>query len=110
MAHQRVFPGLGFKSHMPFFDGQMLVFCRSDEPVRREFECGGEIWERMWTNRALAEHFRGLARTRWLEYRAWKLYFTSWGMSLSLWEGRALRPGEGPPRPLPRPTLPQAGG
>ena len=25
---------------------------------------------------------------------------------LSLWESRALRPGEGPPRPLPRPTLP----
>ena len=79
MAQERVFPGVGFRSHMPFFDGQMLVFCRSDEPVRREFECGGEIWERMRTNRALAEHFRGLARTRWLEYRAWKLYFTSWG-------------------------------
>ena len=34
----------------------------------------------------------------------------NYGMSLSLWEGRALRPGEGPPRPLPRPTLPQTGG
>ncbi len=34
----------------------------------------------------------------------------NYGMSLSLWEGRALRPGEGPPRPLVRPTLPQAGG
>jgi hypothetical protein len=30
--------------------------------------------------------------------------------SLSLWESRALGLGEGPPRPLPRPTLPQAGG
>ena len=28
---------------------------------------------------------------------------------LSLRESWALRPGEGPPRPLPRPTLPQAG-
>ena len=29
--------------------------------------------------------------------------------SLSLGESRALRPGEGPPRPLPRPTLPLRG-
>ena len=34
----------------------------------------------------------------------------NYGMSLSLWESRALRPGEGPSRPLGRPTLPQAGG
>ncbi len=29
--------------------------------------------------------------------------------SFSLRESRALRPGEGPPRPLPRPTLPLRG-
>ncbi len=29
--------------------------------------------------------------------------------SLSRWESRALRPGEGPPRPLARPTLPLRG-
>jgi hypothetical protein len=78
MPHERVFPGVGFKSHMPFFDGETLVFCRSDEPVRREFECGGTIWERMRTNRALAEHFRDLPRSRSIEYRAWKLYYTAW--------------------------------
>jgi hypothetical protein len=63
---------------MPFFDGETLLFCRSDEPVRREFECGSTIWGRMRTNRALAEHFRELPRTRTIEYRAWKLYFTPW--------------------------------
>ena len=30
-------------------------------------------------------------------------------ISLSLWKSRALRHGEGPPRPLQRPTLPQGG-
>ena len=31
-------------------------------------------------------------------------------ISLSHWESRALRPGEGPPRPLLRAALPQVGG
>ena len=32
-----------------------------------------------------------------------------YGMLLSLWKSRALRPGEGPTRPLPRPTSPLRG-
>jgi hypothetical protein len=78
MASEKVFPGAEFKTHMPFFDGRTLLFCRSDESVKREFLCGGSVWKRIHNDPLLRQNLRDVRQSRTITYRAWKLNYCSW--------------------------------
>jgi hypothetical protein len=78
MTHEEVFPHASFKSHMPFFDGQTLLFCRADQAVEHRVANGGAIWRMMEDNPRLKEHFADLPRYSTIRYRAWKLAYADW--------------------------------
>jgi len=78
VADDRVFAGGAMKTHMPFFDGSRLVFCRAGEPVEIEVRRGGDIWRRMAENPELAARIGNPSRTSRLRYRAWKLAWCPW--------------------------------
>jgi len=78
MAHEPVFPHATFKSHMPFFDGRTLVFCRSAEVRQRRFKKGGAIWQALEEHPELRERFAALSRYSLFEYRPWKLAWCDW--------------------------------
>lgn len=66
------------KTHMPFFDERLLVFCVAGEPVEEEFTSGGSIWRTLESSPALRSHFAEVPRTRTIPYRAWKLHYALW--------------------------------
>jgi hypothetical protein len=76
MPHEAVFPHASFKSHMPFFDGQTLLFCQADEPIHRELRCGGPAVERLEGLPDDAEH--PLPRSCITQYRPWRLAYCTW--------------------------------
>jgi len=73
-----VFSRGSFRSHMPFFDGETLLFCRSDDAVQQEFRHGGSLWRRLPRDRRLREQFKNVPQTVSLTYRSWKLHYCSW--------------------------------
>ncbi len=78
MAPHRVFPQAVFKTHMPFFDGQHLVFCASDAPRRHPIACRGEIWAALARRAELRRDFFDLPQQCDVEYRPWKLAYSFW--------------------------------
>ena len=78
MPHEEVFQNAQFKSHMPFFDGTDMMFCRSDAATDVEFQSGGTIWARMARDPQMAERFKDLSRSRTISYQPWKLFHCSW--------------------------------
>jgi hypothetical protein len=65
-------------TNMPFFDGQTLVFCQSTGTINTEIRCTGTIWKSVRRNKALAEKFKDLPRSREIIYRPWKLAYCDW--------------------------------
>jgi hypothetical protein len=77
-----VFPEGGPSSHMPFFDGNTLVFSQSGSLREQAFQRGGSIWQTVSRNPALAERFEGLPKTQQITFRAWKLAYCDWNDKL----------------------------
>ena len=71
---QRLFAQDKYRTHMPFFDGTQLLFCRAAEPVAMNFRCGGSIWKTMTANPRLQERFASLPRSSLVRCRAWKIH------------------------------------
>ena len=78
MSGERVFRTATWKTHMPFFDGQHLVFCVADGVRRYRTLCRGEIWTALDRRPGLRRSFLDLPRAQDLGYRPWKLAFTPW--------------------------------
>jgi hypothetical protein len=66
------------KTHMPFFDERLLVFCAAGEPVEQAFTSGGSIWETRKASSALEQALGNVPRSRTVRYRAWKLHYAFW--------------------------------
>lgn len=73
-----VFPNARFRSHMPFFDGERLLFSYSENPVQRHVPNEGTIWQTMADNPRMREHFADLPRYSHITYRAWRLFHCPW--------------------------------
>lgn len=73
-----VFPTLQMNTHMPFFDGNYLLFSGSENVVQKDIPNSGTIFRRMATDRRLREHFAGLSPTSRVAHRAWKLFYCTW--------------------------------
>lgn len=73
-----VFPNARMHTHMPFFDGQYLLFCGSENEVQRTFNNGGTLLKRMASDPRLKEQFKGVAQTSTATYREWKLFYSTW--------------------------------
>ena len=75
---KKVFADAQFKSHMPFFDGTTLVFCRSDRLVTRRCRTDDPMWIKMHKEQSLrGEHIiPGIHSV--LNYRLWKLAYCKW--------------------------------
>lgn len=73
-----IFPRKQFPTHMPFFDGETLLFCRSEEPLQREFEQSGTLWRRLPREKELQARFQNEPSSVPVSYRAWKLYYCLW--------------------------------
>jgi hypothetical protein len=78
MTAQKVFAEGDLKTHMPFFDGRTLLFCRGDETLQQEYVCRGSIWRTMRRNPQLREHFAGIEQQRTTLMRVWKLAYAAW--------------------------------
>jgi len=78
MPHEPVFPHATFKSHMPFFDGRTLVFCRANAPRERTVAHGGAIWQIMDERPHLRAHFAQLPRSSVVRYQPWELAYVDW--------------------------------
>jgi hypothetical protein len=65
-------------THMPFFDGETLVFCESGSTLSQTIQNQGTIWKRIHRNKTLAERFKDLPRSQEVPYRAWKLRYCNW--------------------------------
>ena len=77
--HPLVFADSNVATHMPFFDGTTLVFCRSGSPVAKTLQNTGTIWKTIRRNKVLAERFKNFPRSQKIQYRAWKLAYCNWG-------------------------------
>ncbi len=78
MPPKKVFENAQFKSHMPFFDGKTLVFCRSDHVALRRCRPDDPMWIKMHKEQSLrGQHIMpGIHSV--LNYRLWKLAYCKW--------------------------------
>ena len=74
----KVFKDAQFKSHMPFYDGETLVFCRSDHTVTRRCRTDDPMWVKMHKEESLrgTRIVPGIHSV--LNYRLWKLAYCKW--------------------------------
>ena len=71
---KKVFAEGTFRTHMPFFDGKQLLYCRAGDPINRDFESAGTIWKTLRSNPHLQKRFATLERSRRGTFCAWNLY------------------------------------
>jgi hypothetical protein len=73
-----VFPNVQMRTHMPFFDGQTLMFCGSESPVTTQFANGGTLLKRLPREPELARRIGAVPAVSQVSYRQWKLYYAAW--------------------------------
>ena len=78
MPPKKVFENAQFKSHMPFFDGKTLVFCRSDHVALRRCRPDDPMWIKMHKEQSLRGETILPGFHNRLSYRLWKLAYCQW--------------------------------
>lgn len=79
MVAKKVFAQSGDRTHMPFFDGETLLFCSAGKPVQQTVASRGSIWDTLRRRPELHAALSPLPRGRSIQYRPWKLAYASWG-------------------------------